>query len=162
MGKLWGILFAVSLLSCAGLAQVKSTFQLKCDKSSDQHSIDVGDKPGHAYVVQQTNCTAISGDIDGSKRKSGTATEFLEVRGDTFTGHGEFIETMENGDKNFYTYQLKGAVKDGVMQGSDTWTMREGGGKLKGAKASGTCKAKGNPDGTTTSDCSGDYTMAKK
>ena len=162
MGKFSRSLFVVSLLSCLGLAQVKSTFQLKCDKPSDQHSIDVGDQPGHAYVVQQSNCTAISGDIDGAKRKSGTATEFIEFRGETFTGHGEFIETMENGDKNFYTYQLKGAVKDGVMQGSDTWSMREGGGKLKGAKGSGTCKAKSNPDGTTTSDCSGDYTMAKK
>jgi hypothetical protein len=29
--------------------------------------------------------------------KSGMGTEFLEVRGDHVTGHGEFIESMENG-----------------------------------------------------------------
>lgn len=162
MGKFWRILFVVCLLSCLGLAQVKSAFQLKCDKASDQHMIDVGDKPGHKYAVEQVNCTPISGDIDGAKRKSGTATEFIEFRGDQFTGHGEFIETMENGDKNFYTYQLKGVMKDGVMQGRNTWTMREGGGKLNGAKGSGTCNGKGNPDGTTTFDCSGDYTLATK
>jgi len=40
MGKFWRILFVVALLSCLGLAQVKSTFQLKCDKPSDQHSIE--------------------------------------------------------------------------------------------------------------------------
>lgn len=162
MGKFWGILCAVSFLSCIGLAQVKSTVQWKCGKASDQHSINVGDNPGHTYSVAKIDCTPISGDIDGAKRKSGTATEFLEFRDDKFTGHGEFVETMENGDKNFYTYQVKGAVKDGVMQGTDTFTMREGGGKLKGAKGSGTCKGKSNPDETTTFDCSGDYTMAKK
>jgi hypothetical protein len=40
--------------------------------------------------------------------------------------------------------------------------MREGEGKLKGAKASGSCKGAANPDGTVTWDRSGDYTMAKK
>jgi hypothetical protein len=163
MRKLWGVLFVVCLLSCAGLAQVKSTVQWKCDKPSDQHSINVGDRPGHAYAVEQINCTPVSGDIDGAKRKSGTGTEFFELRGDNLTGHGEFIETMENGDKNFYIYQMKATLKDGVLlTGSDTWSMREGAGTLKGAKASGTCTGGGNPDGTATWNCSGDYTVAKK
>jgi hypothetical protein len=163
MEKRWGVLIAVCLLSCVGLAQVKSTVQWKCDKPSDQHSINVGDRPGHSYAVDQINCTPVSGDINGAKRKSGMGTEFIELRGDKLSGHGEFIETMENGDKNFYTYQLKGTVKDGVLTaGSDTWSMREGGGKLKGAKATGSCKGAGNADGVATWDCSGDYTMAKE
>ena len=163
MRKLWLVVCAVCLLSCAGLAQVKSTVQWKCDKASVQHSIDVGDKPGHAYYIDQISCTPTKGDIDGAKRKSGSATEFLEISGDKVTGHGYFIETMENGDKNFYTYQMKGTLKNGVMQtGSDTWSMREGAGKLKGAKASGSCKGAGNPDQSATWDCAGEYTMAKK
>ena len=162
MRKLWGVLFAVSLLSCVGFAQVKSTVQWKCDKPSDQHSINVGDKPGHTYAVDQINCTPVNGDINGARRKSGTGTEFLEFRGNRFTGHGEFIETMENGDRNFYTYQMTGTSQNGVLQGSDTWSMREGAGKLKGAKATGSCKGGSNPDGTATWNCSGDYTMAKE
>lgn len=162
MEKFWSCLFAVCLLSGLGLAQVKSTFQLKCDKPSDQHNIEVGDKPGHTYFVAQISCTPISGDLDGAKRKSGSATEFLEFRGDKFTGRGDYIETMENGDKNFYTYQVKGTAKGGVLDGIDTWSMREGTGKLKGAKGSGTCKGTGSPDGTVTFDCAGEYTMAQK
>ena len=84
----------------------------------------MGDKPGHAYAVDQINCTPTKGDIDGAKRKSGTGTEFIEVNGDKFTGHGEFIETMENGDKNFYTYQMTGTLKNGVLTGSDKWSLR--------------------------------------
>ncbi len=163
MRKLWLILCALCFLSCAALAQVKSIAQWKCDKPSNQHSIDVGDKPGHAYAVDQINCTPTKGDIDGAKRRSGTGTEFLEFSGDKFAGHGEFVETMENGDKNFYTYQMTGTLKNGALQaGSDKWALREGVGKLKGAKATGTCKGTANPDQTVTWDCSGEYTMAKK
>jgi hypothetical protein len=163
MRELLLVLCAVCLLSCAGLAQVKSTVQWKCDKPSNQHSIEVGDKPGHAYAVDQINCTPTKGDLDGAKRKSGTGTEFLEVSGDKFTGHGEFIETMANGDKHHYTYEMMGTMKSGVLQaGSDKWTLHEGGGKLKGAKASGTCKGASNADGSATWDCTGEYTMAKK
>ena len=146
MRKLWLALCAVCLWSCAGLAQVKSTVQWKCDKPSIQHSIDVGDKPGHAYAVDQINCRPVTGDINGAKRKSGMGTEFIEI----------------NGDKNLYTYQMTGTLKNGVMTGSDKWSMREGAGKLKGAKASGNCKGASNPDQTATWDCSGEYSMAKK
>jgi hypothetical protein len=164
MKKLWVVSCFVCLLSCVALAQVKSDVQWKCDKPAKQHSIDVGDKAGHAYAIDQINCTAAKdGGIDGVKRKSGNGTEFLEINGDKFTGHGEFIETMANGDKNFYTYEMKGTLKNGALQsGSDKWTLREGGGKLKGAKASGSCKGVGNPDQTATWDCAGDYTIAKK
>jgi hypothetical protein len=163
MKKLWVVLCFVCLLSYAALAQVKSEVQWKCDKPAKQHSIDVGDKPGHAYAIDQINCTPVTGDIDGAKRKSGAGTEFLYIRGDKFTGHGEFIETMANGDKNIYTYEMKGTLKNGALvSGSDKWTLSEGGGKLKGAKASGTCKGAGNPDQTATWDCAGEYTMPKK
>jgi hypothetical protein len=163
MRKFCLVLFSVCLLSCSGLAQVKLDNQWKCGKPSDQHSINVGDKPGHAYAVDQINCTSPKGEVDGVKRQSGIGTEFLELKGDSFTGHGEFVETMATGDKNVYTYQMTGTLKNGVLQsGSDKWALREGSGKLKGAKASGTCKGTSNPDQSVTWDCTGDYVMAKK
>jgi hypothetical protein len=70
---------------------------------------------------------------------------------------------MENGDKNFYTYQMTGSLKNGALQAAtDTWALREGAGKLKGAKAHGTCKGAGNPDQSATWDCTGTYSMPKK
>src|SRR5205085_2027183 len=110
-----------------------------------QHNIDVGDNPGHAYAIDQINCTAIKGEIAGVKMKSGTGTEFLDVKGDKTTGHGEFVENMENGDKNYYRYEFTGTSKNGAFEsGSNKWPMTEGGGKMKGGKARGTCTAKGN------------------
>jgi hypothetical protein len=75
------------------------------------------------------------------------------------TGHGEFIESMENGDKNVYKYEFSGTTKDGAFEsGTNKWSLIEGGGKMKGGKANGTCKAKGNPDQSTSFDCMGTYT----
>jgi hypothetical protein len=163
MRKLFLALCLACLLSSVALAQVKSDTQWKCGKATIAHSINVGDKPGHAYAVDQINCTAAKGEVGGVKQKSGVGTEFIEVNGDKFTGHGEFVETLANGDKNFYTYQMTGTMKNGALQAaSDKWTLREGTGKLKGAKASGTCKGAGNADQSATWDCTGEYTMAKK
>ncbi len=151
----------VGLLSAVGLAQGagKTNVQWKCDKPAEQHSIAVGDKPGHAYGIEQIKCTAVKGDINGNKMKSGTGTEFLSVTGDKVTGHGEFVENMENGDKNVYKYEFTGTSKSGAFQdGSNKWWLTEGGGKMKGGKASGTCKAKGNPDQSVSFDCMGTYT----
>jgi len=162
MRKLWLVVCAVGFLSSTGLAQFKNDTQWKCDKASDQHSINIGDKPGHAYAVDQINCTATKGELAGVKEKSGVGTEFMEVNGDKITGHGEFVETLENGDKDLFTYTFQATMKDGKLQsGTDKWSLRQGSGKLKGAKGSGTCKGTGNSDGSVTWDCAGDYTGAK-
>src|SRR5581483_3193588 len=161
MSKLWLVCCVVCFLSCTGFAQFKANTQWKCDKASTQHSIDVGDKAGHAYAVDQINCTAVKGELAGVKEKSGVGTEFMEINGDKVTGHGEFVETLDNGDKDFFSYTFMGTLKDGKLtSGSDKWSLREGSGKLKGSKGSGTCKGTGNSDGTVTWDCTGNYTGA--
>jgi hypothetical protein len=153
------VLCLLFLGSSVALAQGKTNVQWKCDKPSVQHSIPVGDKPGHVYAIEQINCTAIKGDIAGNKMKSGTGTEFLYITGDKVSGHGEFVENMENGDKNLYKYEFSGTSKNGAFQsGNNKWSLIEGGGKMKGGKASGTCEAKGNSDLSTSFDCLGTYT----
>jgi hypothetical protein len=161
MKKTCLFLCLVCLASPVALAQGKTNVQWKCDKPAVQHSIPVGDQPGHAYAIDQINCTAIKGDIAGNKMKSGSGTEFLDIKGDTVTGHGEFVENMENGDKNVYKYEFSGTAQNGAFQsGTNKWSLIKGGGKMKGGKASGTCKGKGNPDQSTSFDCTGTYTPA--
>lgn len=161
MNKTWVALCFLFLAPSVTLAQRKTNVQWKCDKPSDQHSLPVGDKPGHAYTIEQINCTATKGEIAGNKMKSGTGTEFLDIKGDNATGHGEFVENMENGDKNHYKYEFSSTLKNGVFQsGSNKWSLIEGGGKMKGGKASGTCTAKGNPDQSVSFDCMGTYAPA--
>ena len=158
MKKIYLGLSLMCMVSSLALAQGRTNVQWKCDKPSGQQSIPLGDKPGHSYAIEQINCTAMKGDIGGNKMKSGMGTEFLDVRGDQVTGHGEFIESMENGDKNLYKYEFSGTTKDGAFEsGTNKWSLIEGGGKMKGGKANGTCKAKGNHDQSTAFDCMGTY-----
>src|SRR6266702_4204088 len=53
MKKICLVLCLVCLVSSVALAQGKTNVQWKCDKPSLQHSIPVGDNPGHAYAIEQ-------------------------------------------------------------------------------------------------------------
>ena len=120
------------------------------------------DKAGHAYGIDQATCTATKGEIAGIKEKDGVATEFAEVTGNTSKGHGMFVETLANGDKMTVAYQSTGTMNNNqFVSGGNTWTATSGTGKVKGMTGKGTCKAKGNPDGTADFDCTGTYSIPK-
>jgi|SRR6478672_6592998 len=133
-----------------------------CTAPSPAYNIPVPDKVNHAYGLDQATCTATKGEIAGIKEKDGVATEFAEVTGNASTGHGVFVETLANGDKLTVAYQSKGTMNNNqFVSGTDTWTATSGTGKLKGITGKGTCKAKGNPDGTADFDCTGTYSIPK-
>jgi len=166
MRRLLLILAATCLAVSTTLAQTpasgKTATSWKCAAPTPAHALPVGDVPNHMYVVEQLKCTATKGEIAGVKEQEGTGTEFVEVTGDTSKGHGMFVETLANGDKGYFSYTFTGTSKNNAMvSGSNKWTLTGGTGMLKGAKASGTCTAKGNPDGTADFECIGTYTLAK-
>jgi hypothetical protein len=166
MRRLLSVLAATCLAGSTTLAQTpasgKTASSWKCSAPNPVNAVPVGDEPNHMYVVEQMKCTATKGEIAGVQEKEGTGTEFAEVTGDTSKGHGVFVETLANGDKAFVSYTFTGTSKNNKMvSGSNKWTFTGGTGMLKGAKGGGTCKAKGDPDGSATFECSGTYTLAK-
>ena len=150
---------------CASLAvaeQGKVANGWACPKAAVAHSIDVGDRPGHAYSIDQVTCTSTKGEIEGVREKEGTGTEFAEVTSTSSQGHGEFVETMANGDKIHFNYQFIVAIKDGKPQsGTNKFQATSGAGKFKGIKASGTCAGTGNADGSVNWACTGTYSLPK-
>jgi len=154
-----------SLFLCITLspAQNKISTQWNCGATpADQHNIAVPDAEGHSYTIAQGNCTAEKGSIGGSKEKEGTFTEFGDTTPTAMQNHGVFVDTLESGDKVYYHYHGSQTWKDGKMvSGANKWTLAGGTGKAKGIKGEGSCKGKGNPDGSSIWDCVGTYTMAK-
>jgi hypothetical protein len=145
----------------AAHAQVLNT-SWKCTTVEPVNSVPVTGQADHAYSVYAVKCSATKGSIGGVKEKDGTATEFGEAMGSNTKGHGIFVETLTNGDMITYDYTFSGVMNGKVAQSaSNAWTMVSGTGKSKGIKGSGTCKGKGNPDGSLMLDCTGNYTMAK-
>ena len=146
----------------AAAAGGKIASSWKCAPPNPSNAIPVGDEPGHAYMIDQSKCTATKGEIEGLKEVEGTSTEFGEVTGNTVKGHGIFTESLANGDKITVTYDFTGTMVNNMpSSGTDKWTVKNGTGKFKGMKGGGTCTGKWNPDGSANFECAGTYTLAK-
>ena len=152
-----------SFLSASmALAQGPVAVQWNCAQPAPVNSLDAGDQPNHVFSISKVKCTAAKGEIAGVKQREGVGTEFHEVKGTSDQFHGVYVETLANGDKITYTYKGTATVKAGGLESaSNIWSATSGTGKFKGIKASGTCKAVGKPDGTSTFDCSGNYSIPK-
>jgi len=162
MHKALFVVCSMCLSASLAMAQGKVDSQWNCGKPTSGNSIDVGDQPGHAYAISQFNCTAAKGEVEGVKEKEGMGTQFDDVKGNASRYHGVFVDTLANGDKLYVSYTGTATMEKGQVQSaSDTWSVTNGTGKVKGAKGKGTCKGKGNPDGYTTFECEGEYTLAK-
>jgi len=159
------VLVVCSLVLCVSVSAAtdKISSQWKCDaKAGDEHSIAVGDQDGHVYHISQGKCASEKGAMGDTKEQAGMWTEFDEVTSGPLKNHGVFVVTLASGDKVFYNYHGTQTVKDGKMDsGTNTWTLSGGTGKFKGVKGEGGCKGKGNPDGTSTWNCDGTYSVGK-
>jgi len=160
MRRVWMVPMCVVAFAALTMAQNKIETKWHCSKATEQHKLDVGDMPGHTYGIQQGTCTATSTD-PSFQEKSGTFTEFDEMGKATYTGHGRYNVTMDNGDMVYYTYTTSGSA-DTKKPASNKWTIHTGTGKEKGIKGSGTCSGTRNDDGSSDWECTGTNTMAAK
>lgn len=150
-------------LGLSAFAQTKASGTAQCAKPDLQHAIEVGDVPNHSFAISQGKCTWTKPlDLQGVQSKEGVATFSADNRGNSSRFHGVYVDTLANGDKGRYSFEGSGTLKDGNFQTAESkWRLVSGTGKLKGAKAQGTCKGTGAPDGSVTYECSGEYTFAK-
>ncbi|HEY6928046.1 MAG TPA: hypothetical protein VJA66_00085 [Thermoanaerobaculia bacterium] len=151
-------------LAAAATAQTKTSGTLQCSKSDPLNMVEVGDHPGHAFVLAKTACTwSKPMEIEGAQTKDGVSVGTEEMNGGKSSGSGSHWSNMSSGDKIFVRFQGKSTYdKDGKMLTSKgTWSYTGGSGKLKGIKGKGTYDGKGSPDGTATYAVEGDYTLPK-
>jgi hypothetical protein len=154
----------VFALAAVASAQTKISGSGQCAKPDQKHSIQVGDRPDHSFVISQERCTWTKPmEIGGTQNKEGVGTEFAEISGNTSRGRGYFVDTMANGDKAYYRGEVTATLKDGMPQSAEgRWTLVGGTGKLKGIKGKVVCKlTSAAPDGSSTSDCEGEYELPK-
>jgi len=159
MRKLLFGAFCLLVAGSAATAQSKIDTKWHCEKPSANHKFDVGDVPGHSYAIAQGSCTATSSD-SGFAEKTGAYTEFQELWKASYTNHGRFNVTMDNGDMAYYTYDGSGAT-DITKPASNKWKIQSGTGKDKGIKGSGTCSGARHDDGSSDWACTGTYSIGK-
>ena len=156
----WAALL-VLLVAGSSAAQTNISGTVQNAKADPAYSIEIGDHPGHATVLQKTTCTwTTSMEIAGAKSKDGYDVTTVEMWATRSSSNGTHVSTMDNGDKFFVTFHGASAVKDGKPgpeQG--TWSFTGGTGKLKGLKGKGTYKGTSNEDGTTNVEVKGEYEL---
>ena len=159
MRKLLFIACSLLVFGSVTMAQGKVDTKWHCPKESVSHKLDVGDVPGHSYMILQGTCNATASDSSFAE-KTGGWTEFQEIWKASFNFHGRFNGTMDNGDKVHYTYEGT-ASTDSTKPVSMRLKLLSGTGKYKGIKGSATCSGKFNADGSFDQECIGTYSMGK-
>jgi hypothetical protein len=156
MRKLFMVAICLLLFASLVMAQTKLETKWHCPKSAAEHKFDVGDVADHAYLITQGTCNATS---SNSGEKTGAYTEFQETWKASFTNHGRFNVTMDNGDKTYYTYE--GTGDPPKKTASNKWKILSGTGKHKGIKGSGACSGTLLADGGSDWVCTGTFSMGK-
>ena len=149
-------------LATAAAAQTKISGQLRCGKPDEIHSIDVGDRTGHAMTVSKVSCTWPKPmDLGGSPTKDGASVATSERSGNRAWERGSHAGATADGDKFFVRYQATTTLKDGKPETiSGTWTFTGGTGKHKTLKGKGTFQSAAmDADGNITFDVEGECTQ---
>lgn len=153
-------LLALFVTMSAG-AQTKLSGTLTCTKADPSYKVEVGDRPGHAYVLEKNACTWTQpADLGGDKTKDGHSISVSEMTATHGMVHGTHVTNMASGDMTFVAFHDAFPIKHG-KPGDSTghWTYTGGTGKLKGLKGTGTYKATPNADGTITVAVEGEYEL---
>jgi hypothetical protein len=143
MCKLLFVAVCLGVFGSAAMAQSKLETKWHCDKPSVTQKLDVGDVPGHSYSIAQGTCHAAAG--DSLAEKTGAYTEFQELWKASFTNHGRFNVTTDNGDMAYYTYEGS-APSDITKPATNKWKINSGTGKNKDIKGSGGCSGTRHDD----------------
>ena len=158
------LLCTIALAASMAAAQNKVSGTSQCPaKPGESHAIDVGDHPGHAYMIAKDECTWTKPlEIAGLKSKDDSAAEFAEFDGNRSREHSSRVETMDNGDKYYVRTQGTSTIKgEKYESGEGTWSNAGGTGKLKGLKGKGTYKCESAGDNVNC-DVEGEYTLPAK
>lgn len=134
-----------------------------CAEPDQANKIEVGDQPGHSFMVSQGKCAwDTRWKFEGIQSQQGMFTTFDEMSGDRSRFHGYYRDTLANGDQIHYRYKGRSHLRDGEFQsGESKWKIIGGTGKFEGIKGKGTCKGKGRVEGGVSWECEGKYRLSK-
>ena len=156
------VFLVVLALAASAAAQNKFSGTAQCGKVEKQFTIEVGDRPGHAFTINQGKCVVTKGEIAGIQVKEAVWTGFDQFSGNTgrvrFSG---FLATA-SGEKAYVRGEGTITLKEGALPTLESkWTFAGGTGKFKGLKGKGTPKCQLTADFTATCEVEGQYELPK-
>lgn len=164
--KLFLICALVVTMAAAASGQTKTSGSISCGKPDPEYTIPVGDRAGHALIINKFVCTWTTPmEIAGLQTKDGYDVTYGDASGDKVRASGYHVSNMSNGDKIFVRFQGMDTMMAGKPATTEgTWSYTGGTGTLKGIKGKGTYKGQPDASGNMVADIEGDYELpaAKK
>ena len=160
--RIKSILMCGVLLALAGAAAAQTKFSgaQQCAKPDPAYTVPVGDRPDHVMSLSKDKCTWTSGEMAGSRLKEDDDTIVSDISGNVSRDKGFFVSILASGDKAFGHFEGPTTLKDKApVSTAGTFSFTGGTGKLKGVKGKGTFTGKFSPDGTSTFQIEGEYTL---
>ena len=143
---------------------LKLSGTMECPNAPPVGMTDIGDMPGHAFVLVKGKCNWTKGEMAGVKiatEEDAGISEMTSATASKDMGYG--VGTLANGDKAFVKFQGVGAYKAGTppvpTTASGTWTYTGGTGKFKRLTGKGTYKGVFKADGSVTWTIEGTYSI---
>ena len=142
-------------------ARTKISGTLTCAKPDPKYTVDIGDRPGHVFVLAKSACSWTRPmQIEGVDTKDSHDVNVVEVDGANSNSDGYDVSNMANGDKVFIRFSgTDRSTKDGKPLSTGTWRYIGGTGKFKGIMGKGTYKGTPDASGNYVSEVDGDYTL---
>lgn len=153
-------MLTIAALTFSLAAQTKVSGTIECGKPEKQNSIEVGDRPGHAFNTSQGKCTWTKPlDLGVAQTKETVFTVFIEQTGERMQERGFSYETLSNGDHMNVRTQATTTMKDGNVSSEGKWNIGAATGKARGLKGGGSFKCKGTQE-KMTCEVEGEYGAA--
>jgi hypothetical protein len=132
----------LAALALAGAARAQMQLELKelCGRPSAEYTIPVGDHPGHAFRIQQTDCAPEgTAEIAGVAIQKHQATGFTEIDAARGAHQWFHVFTMADGAQVFARSQGTAQYQGRRFQSSTSkWTLEGGTGKFEKLRGGGT------------------------
>lgn len=159
---MWVIAFG--LMSMVHLAaQTKISGTLTCAKPDPEYALDIGDRPGHMFVLAKSACSWTRPmQIEGVDTKDSHDVNVVDGDDSDSDSNGYDVSNMANGDKIFIRFSGTDRSMNGKPLSTGTWRYIGGTGKFKGIMGKGTYKGRPDAGGNYVVEINGDYALPLK
>ena len=160
----WAIAFGLVSIIHLVAQKRKISGTLSCAKPDPEYTVDIGDRPGHVFVLAKSACSWTRPmQIEGVNTKDSRDVNVVDVDDAVSNSNGYDVSNMANGDKVFIHFSgTDRSLKDGKPLSTGTWRYIGGTGKFKGIMGKGTYKGTPDASGNYVSEVDGEYALPAK
>jgi hypothetical protein len=160
----FSICFLMFIAATASVAQTKIAGTSSCGKPNPHHAVDIGDRAGHVFSMDEVKCKWMMGmQIENARTTDDVVMMLSETTGNSSHERGYIVTKLDSGDMVFARYSGTTRMRHGVSVSSrGIWSYTGGSGKMDGLAGKGTFTASVEVNGSRTYQFEGRYSLPSR